>query len=85
MAADDNTSGKPTSDTDGDVEFPEGKAQRALFSAAATHNEKVNASASLPPTRNQPVTYHMVFVNESRKKKVVQAYFRLDFQRRAGC
>ena len=84
MAADDNASGKPTSDTDGDVELPEGKAQRALFSAA-THNEKVNASASLPPTRNQPVTYPMVFVNESRKNNVVQADFRLDFQRRAGC
>lgn len=81
-------SGKPTSDTDADIEFHllndqeysnflTAKPSEALFSADATHDEEVNAS--LPPTLNQPVTYHMVFVNESRKKKVVQADFRLDF------
>lgn len=81
-------SGKPTSDTDADVEFHVlndqeyanflgAKPSEALFSADATHDEEVNAS--LPPTLNQPVKYHMVFVNESRKKKVVEADFRLDF------
>jgi hypothetical protein len=28
---------------------------------------------------NQAVTYHMVFLNNSKKKKVVQADFRVDF------
>jgi hypothetical protein len=81
-------SGKPTNDTDADVEFQVlndqeysnflgGKPSEALFAADATHDEEVNAS--LPPTLNQAVTYHMVFVNGSRKKKVVQADFRLDF------
>jgi hypothetical protein len=67
---DDNANGTPTSDTDGDVEFHllndqrysnflKAKPSEALFSAAATHDEEVNARASLPPTRNQPVTYHM--------------------------
>lgn len=81
-------SATPTRDTDADVEFHllndreysnflNAKPSEALFSADATHNEEVNAS--LPPTLNQPVTYHLVFLNESRKKKVVQADFRLDF------
>ena len=81
-------SATPTSDTDTDVEFHllndqeysnflNAKPSEALFSADATHDEEVNAS--LPPTLNQPVTYHLVFLNESRKKKVVQADFRLDF------
>lgn len=81
-------SGKPTSDPDADVEFQVlndqeysnflgRKPSEALFSADATHNEEVNVT--LPPTLNQPITYHMVFVNESRKKKVVDADFRLDF------
>lgn len=81
-------SGKPTSDTDDDVEFHvlndreysnflNGKPSEALFSADATHSAEVNAS--LPPTLNQAVTYHLVFLNESKKKKVVQADFRVDF------
>jgi hypothetical protein len=81
-------SAKPTGDTDADVEFRllndqeysnflNAKPSEALFSAEATHDEEVNVS--LPPTLNQAVTYHLVFVNESGKKKVVQADFRLDF------
>jgi hypothetical protein len=82
-------SGKPTSDTDADVEFHvlndrefsnflNGKPSEALLSADATHNQEVNAS--LPPTLNQPATYHMVFLNDSTKrKKVVQADFHIDF------
>jgi len=81
-------SGKPTSDTDADVElhvlndqeysnFLGAKPSEALFSADATHDEEVNAS--LPPTLNQPVNYHIVFVNGSRKRKVVDADFRLEF------
>jgi len=80
--------GKPTSDTDEDVEFHvlndqefsnflNGKPSEALFSADATHNQEVNAS--LPPTLNQPAAYHLVFLNLTKKKKVVQADFRLDF------
>src|ERR1700758_2801487 len=81
-------SGKPTSDTDADVEFHvlsdqefsnflDGKPSEALFSADATHSSEVHAS--LPPTLNQAVTYHIVFLNNSKKKKVVQADFRIDF------
>jgi len=81
-------SGKPTSDTDADIEFRlvsdeefsnflNAKPSEALFSAEATHNQEVNAS--LPPTLNKPATYHMVFLNESRTRKVVQADFRIDF------
>jgi len=81
-------SGKPTSDTDADVEFHvlsdqefsnflNGKPSEALFSADATHSSEVNAS--LPPTLNKAITYHMVFLNESKKRKVVQADFRIDF------
>ena len=81
-------SAKPTGDMDADVEFHllndqeysnflNAKPSEALFSTDATHDAGVNAS--LPPTLNQPVTYHMVFVNESRKKKVVEADFRLEF------
>ena len=80
--------GKLTNDTDADVEFHVlsdqeygnflgAKPSEELFSADATHDGEVNAS--LPPTLNQPVTYHMVFMNGSRKKKVVDADFRLDF------
>jgi hypothetical protein len=80
--------GKPTSDTDADVEFRllrdeefsnflNAKPSEALFSADATHNQEVNTS--LPPTLNKPATYHMVFLNDSRTKKVVQADFRIDF------
>ncbi len=81
-------SGKPNNDTDSDIEFQllneqaysnflGAKPSEALFSADATHDEEVNSS--LPPTLDQAVTYHMVFVNTSRNKKVVQADFRLDF------
>jgi len=81
-------SGKPTSETDADVEFQvlneqeysdflRAKPNEALFTADATHDQVINAS--LPPTLSQPVKYHIVFVNESRKKKVVEADFRLDF------
>ena len=80
--------GKPTTDTDADVEFRvvndqefsnflNGKPSEALFSADATHDEEVNTS--LPPTLNQSATYHLVFLNESRRKRVVQADFRVDF------
>lgn len=81
--------GKPTADTDADVDFRllsddefsnfvDNKPSEALFSADATHNQEVNAS--LPPTLAKPATYHIVFMNTSRKtKKVVQADFRIDF------
>ncbi len=81
-------SGKPTSDTNADVEFRllsdqefsnflNAKPSEALFAADATHNEEVNTS--LPPTLNKPATYHLVFLNDSRTRKVVQADFRIDF------
>ncbi len=82
-------SGKPTADTDSNVDFRllndeefanfvDNKPSEALFSADATHDQEVNAS--LPPTLSKPATYHIVFMNNSRKtKKVVEADFRIDF------
>jgi hypothetical protein len=57
----------------------EGLPGNALFSAAAAHNQEVNAR--LPPTFDQPVTYHLVFRNQVRgaRKKLVQADFRVDY------
>lgn len=81
--------GKPSSDTHADVdfrllneeefsEFVHGQPGEALFSADETHDQEVNAT--LPPTLNKPVKYHLVFVNDSRAtKKVVQPDFRVDF------
>jgi hypothetical protein len=81
--------GKPSSDTHADVDFRllneeefsqfvNGRPSEALFSADATHDQEVNAT--LPPTLNQPVKYHLVFVNDTRAtKKVVQPDFRVDF------
>ncbi|HVN18324.1 MAG TPA: hypothetical protein VMU05_06105 [Dongiaceae bacterium] len=81
--------GKPTSDADSDVDFRlltdeefsnfvDQRPSEALFSADATHNQEVNVN--LPPTLTKPATYHMVFMNNSRKtKKVVEADFRIDF------
>jgi hypothetical protein len=34
---------------------------------------------SAPQCLNQPVTYHVALVNEPRRKKVIQADFRLNF------
>ena len=80
---------KATSETDDDVEFHvlndqefanflNAKPSEALFSADATHNAGVDVS--LPPTLTSPVTYHMVFLNNSPKtKKVVEADFQIDF------
>jgi hypothetical protein len=51
----------------------------AIFSCDATHDQEVNAN--LPPTLDQPVTYHLVFRNNTRgtQKKLVQAEFRIDY------
>jgi len=56
-----------------------GRPSDALFSADAAHDQEVNMN--LPPTLDQPVTYHLVFRNNARgiQKKLVQADFRLDF------
>lgn len=82
-------SGQPSSDLQADVDFRllneeefsqfvKGQPSEALFSADATHDQEVNAT--LPPTLNKPVKYHLVFVNDSRAtKKVVQPDFRIDF------
>lgn len=81
--------GKPSSDTNADIDFRvlteeefthfvSGQPSEPLFAADATHDQEVNAS--LPPTLNKAVQYHMIFVNGSRStRKVVQPDFRLDF------
>jgi len=81
--------GKPSSDTHADIDFRvlteeefnhfmNGQPSEPLFAADATHDQEVNAS--LPPTLNKSVKYHLIFVNGSRgTKKVVQPDFRIDF------
>jgi len=81
--------GKPSSDTQADLDFRllndlefshfiSGQPSEALFSADATHDQEVNTT--LPPTLGKPVKYHLVFLNDSRgAKKVVQPDFRIDF------
>ena len=51
----------------------------AVFSADAAHDQEVNTN--LPPTLDQPVTYHLVFRNSvpGTVKKLVQADFRVDY------
>ena len=83
--------GKPESDVaKADVEFlvlndqeytdlANGHPGDAIFSADAAHDQEVNAN--LPPTLDKPVTYHLVFRNNSRsaQRKLVQANFRIDY------
>ena len=80
--------GKPTSDTQADVEFHllndqqyldflQGRPSEALFDADATHDQEVNTS--LPPTMGHRVKYHILFLNETKTTKVVKADFQLDF------
>jgi hypothetical protein len=59
------------------AEFVSGHPGEALFSADA--GEEV--AAGMPPTLDEPATYHLVFRNHSRDtgKKLVQAEFRIDF------
>jgi len=57
----------------------EGRPSDAIFTADAAHDQEVNAK--LPPTLDNPVTYHLVFRNDAHgaQKKLVQADFRIDF------
>lgn len=77
-------------DTDADVEFLVLNNQQyedflnerpsdALFSADGAPEQEINFS--LPPTRDQPVKYYLVFRNSFRSsgKKIVRAEFRIDF------
>ena len=56
-----------------------GRPGDAMFSAAAAHDQEVNAN--LPPTMNNPVKYHLIFRNAEPKtgKRVVKAEFQMDF------
>lgn len=56
-----------------------GRPSDALFSTGAAHDQEINAN--LPPTLDQPVTYHLVFRNDVRgaQRKLVQAEFRVDY------
>ena len=81
--------GKPSSDLHADLDFRlltdeqfnqfvQGQPSEPLFAADATHDQSVNAS--LPPTLNKAVKYHLIFVNATRgTKKVVQPDFQIDF------
>lgn len=58
------------------TEFLTGRSGEAMFSADAAQE----VAASLPPTLDEPATYHLVFRNNSRTgKKLVEADFRVDF------
>jgi hypothetical protein len=85
-----NVAGTETSDSDADVEFLvlndeqyseflHGRHGDATFSLDEAHVQEVNAS--LPPTIDQPVKYHLVFRNNTRRRgsKLVQADFRMEF------
>jgi hypothetical protein len=81
--------GAQQSDAGADVEFlvlneqqfkdlRNGRAGEAVFSADAAHEQEVNAS--LPPTVDQPATYHLIFRNDAKAmKKSVEADFHIDF------
>jgi len=81
--------GKPSRDLHADLDFRlltdeqfnqfvNGQPSEPLFAADATHDQSVNAS--LPPTLNKAVKYHLIFVNATRgTKKVVQPDFQIDF------
>jgi hypothetical protein len=82
--------GAPVSDSAADIDFLvlndqqfadflHGHAGDATFSVDEAHVQEVNAS--LPPTIDQPVKYHLVFRNTSRQRqsKLVEANFRMEF------
>ena len=82
--------GAPVSDSAADIDFLvlndqqfadflHGHAGDATFSVDEAHVQEVNAS--LPPTIDQPVKYHLVFRNTSRQRqsKLVEADFRMEF------
>jgi hypothetical protein len=60
-------------------EFLNGRPSEPVFSAEDAHNQEVNTA--LPPTRDQPAKYYLVFRNNRHElgKIVVQADFRVDF------
>jgi hypothetical protein len=60
-------------------EFLNGRPSESVFSAEDAHNQEVNTG--LPPTRDQPAKYYLVFRNNRHEpgKMVVQADFRIDF------
>ena len=60
-------------------DFANGHPSDAIFSADAAHDQEVNAN--LPPTLDKPVTYHLVFRNNTGgiQKKLVQADFRIAY------
>jgi hypothetical protein len=60
-------------------DFLNGRGGEAIFSVEDAHNQEVNTG--LPPTRDHPAKYYLVFRNNSHAaaKTVVQADFRIDF------
>ena len=82
--------GAPVSDSAADIDFlvlndkqfsdfVHGHRGDATFSVDEAHVQEVNAS--LPPTIDEPVKYHLVFRNTSRQRqsKLVEADFRMEF------
>jgi hypothetical protein len=82
--------GAPVSDSAADIDFLvlndqqfadflHGHTGDATFSVDEAHVQEVNAT--LPPTINEPVKYHLVFRNPSRQRlsKLVEADFRMEF------
>lgn len=82
--------GAPVSDSYADIdflvlnedqyaEFLHGHTGDATFSVDDAHVQEVNAS--LPPTIDQPVRYHLVFRNDTHRRasKTVKANFRMEF------
>lgn len=60
------------------TDFLQGRPGEPIFSAEATHNQAVDAT--LPPSLDRPVTYHLVFLADgAAKQAVVQTDFHIDF------
>jgi len=54
-----------------------GHPRDAVFSAEDARSQEVNSG--LPPTMDRPARYYLVFRNNSKAKKLVQADFRVDY------
>jgi hypothetical protein len=76
------------STVEGDVEFLllnreqyadllSGHPREAVFAAEDARSQEVNTG--LPPTMDRPARYYLVFRNNSKGKKLVQADFRVDY------
>ena len=82
-------SGTPSNEANADISFLvlsdrqyaaflAGHPGEPIFAAEATHNQAVDAT--LPPSLDRPMTYHLIFLADgTAKQAVVQTDFHIDF------